>query len=235
MKSVKGEALRGKLIIVFLLLLLFYSLPFTLHPTFAADSTPSGDIAAKLKEFQKEAASKAAQLKELISKKLQNKAFVGNIESLSSTSLTLATDLGPRMVSINEDTEYESNIKSRQKFSDKTMKAGDYIATLGDADETGVLTARKIVLEASSSAQPKTYLWGQVISVSDELITIRDKEFKNTAVSLPKTEKVKLSDILILTGSLDKNNIFTAGYVYTVSESGLIKPKKTATPSAGIN
>lgn len=211
---------------------------------FAADSTPSADIASKLKEFQKEAASKAAQLKDLISKKLQNKAFVGTIESQSGNSLTLAAKSGPRIVSLNQDTLFESKVKQKEKFSFKSINTGDYVAALGDIDETGVLTARKVILLRSKTNevslttknyQLKTYLWGQVISISDELITLRDKTFKNWAATLPESPKVKLNDYVILTGNLDKNNIVDTGFVYVIPQGGVIKPKKLATPSAKIN
>lgn len=215
MKSVKGKALRGKLILVVLLLFL-YPLRFTLHPTFAADSTPSANIASKLKEFQKGAASKAAQLKELISKKLQNKAFVGSVQSKSGNSITLSAKSGPKIVSINEDTVFDSNIKGK-KYSSKKITAGDFVAALGDVDETGILNTKKIILEASPSGQPKTYLWGRIISGSDQLITLRDADLKNTAVTFPKGSKPKTNNSVILTGSFNKDGIFEAGFVYTIA------------------
>lgn len=226
----------GNRLQVTVMIFLFLLLPTAcyLSPVFAADSTPSADIASKLKAFQKEAASKAAQLKELISKRLQNKAFVGTLESQSGNSLTLAAKSGPKIISLNEDTLFESNTKSKQKFSRKNLTSGDYVAALGDADETGILTAKKIILEASPSSALKTYLWGQIISVSDQLITLRGEDFKNVAVSVSKTFRFKLNDFVILTGGFDKNNIFSAQFVYVIPQA-VIKPKKSATPSANIN
>ena len=191
---------------------------------YATESTPSADIKAKLVEFQKEAASKAAQLKDLISKKLQNKAYIGRIKSKSDSSLTLATESDPKVISINEDT-----------IQKVTFAEEDYIAALGDIDETGVLTARKIILLPPTDLPPKTYLWGQVISISDKLITLRDKAFKNSAVKLPDLPKVKINDYVILTGNLDRNNIFNAGFVYVMPQGAILKPKKLATPSAKSN
>ena len=207
---------------------------FIVQPAYAAESSPSADIASKLKEFQKKAASKAAQLKDLISKKLQNKAFIGSIQSQSGNSLTIAAESGPKIVSLNEDTLFESNVKSKQKFSRKNLTSGDYIAALGDADETGVLTAKKIILLPPTNQQPKTYLWGQVISMSDQLVTLRDKDFKNIAASLPESSKFKLNDFVILTGSFNKNNIFDAGFVFVKPQGATLKPKKVATPSAQV-
>ncbi len=211
----------------FLLLLLF----LFINPVYAADSSPSADIAAKLKAFQKEAASKAAELKDLISKKLQNKAFIGSVQSQSNNSLTLATKSGSKLVSINEDTVFQSTVKSK-KILKKNISTQDYIAALGDADETGVLNAKKIVLLSTPEPQIKTYFWGRIISISDKLITLRDQDLKNTAVTIPTSSKVKLNDLLILTGSQGKNNIFDAEFVYVIPESNVIKPKRVATPSA---
>ncbi len=172
----------------------------------AVDSTPSADIVSKLKAFQKEAASKAAQLKDLITRKLQNKAFVGSIQSSSGNSLTLSAKSGPKIVSINEDTILPK----------KKLISGIYLAALGDIDDTGVLTAKKIVLEASPSGEPKTYLWGKIISVSDNLVTLRDNNRRNIAASLPKSSKAKLNDTVILTGTTTKN-IFEAEFVYVIA------------------
>lgn len=225
-----------KLFLSLLITAVFLSQPFDLtilgSPVYASESTPSADIASKLKEFQKAAASKAAELKELIAKKLSNKAFIGSVASLSNTSITLSAKSGPKMVTVNQDTVFESNVKSKVKFSQNSLNAGTYIAVLGDADDTGVLTAKKIILEASPSASAKTYLWGQIIAVSEELLTLRDNNFKNIAASFPNNSKAKLNDYVIATGAFNENNIFEAGFVYVIPEKAVLKPKKTATPSA---
>ncbi len=214
-----------------------YALHFTLvttQPIYALDSTPSADIKSKLEELKKEIASKAAKLKQEVNRKLKDKAYVGKVKSNSATSITLAADSGPKMVSINQDTIFESKIKAKPKFSAKTIAEDAYAAALGDADETGVLIARKVILLPPRSDKPKTPLWGQIISISDQLLTLKDKDFKNVAVSLSNTAPIKLNDFVILTGSKDKNDIFKAGFVYVIPQGGIIKPKKIATPSAQI-
>lgn len=232
MKSVKGKALRGKLIILAILFLILHPSPFTIHPALAADSTPSADIKIKLEELKKEIASKAAKLKQEVNRKLKDKAYVGLVKAISETSLTLAAESGPKIVSINQDTVFESKIKSKQKFSQKSLSEENYVAALGDIDETGVLTAKKIILLPTPNSQLKTYLWGQTISISDKLITLKSRDFKNVAASLPAESKVSLNDFVILTGTKDKNDIFKARFVYVLPQGGIIKPKKVATPSA---
>jgi len=106
---------------------------------------------------------------------------------------------------------------------------------LGDADETGVLIARKIVLLPNAkSEKPKTFLWGQIVSTSDKLVTLKDKNSKNITARLPASSKAKINDTVILTGSMDENDIFDTGFVYVMSQGVNLKPKKTATPSAKV-
>ncbi|MBI2019076.1 hypothetical protein HYS95_00210 [Candidatus Daviesbacteria bacterium] len=231
MKSIKGKALRVKFIITGFFLLL-YALRFPLYPLYAAESSPSADIKSKLEEFKKEAASKAAQLKELISKKLQNKAYIGRVKSKSDNSVTLAAITGPKIISLNQDTVFASQIKTKQKL---TINQEDQVVALGDIDETGVLIAKKIILIPTIDYELKTYLWGQVVLFEDKLATIRDKSNKNISAALPKEAKVKAGDFVILTGSKNKNEIFEAVFVYVIPYDGILKPKKIATPSAKIS
>ncbi len=82
------------IIIVIILNLIFAS------PAFALDSSPSADMKAKVEQFIKDSASKAAQLKKDLEKALQNKAYVGKIKTKSATAITLASKSGPRIVNI---------------------------------------------------------------------------------------------------------------------------------------
>ncbi len=219
-------------VIVYSILFLLFTVTCTLSTIRAADSTPSADIKAKLDELKKEIASKAAKLKQEVDRKLKDKAYVGKVKSKSETSLTLAARSGPKIVSINQDTIFESQIKSKTKFSQKTISQEDYVAALGDIDETEVLTAKKVILLPQPD-QEKTFLWGQIISISDKLITIKDRDLKNVAATLP-TSDVKLNDFVILTGTVSKNDIFNTDFVF-VAGGGVIKPKKIATPSAQVS
>lgn len=218
------------------LLLALYILHSTYYilPAYAAESSPSAEIKAKLEELKKEIASKAAKLKTEVDRKLKDKAYVGKVKTKSATSLTLATRSGPKIVSLNQDTVFESKIKSKQKFSQKTIVEEDYLAALGDVDETAVLTAKKIILLPQASDQQKTHLWGQIISISDKLVTLRDRNLKNIALTLSTPTELKLNDFVILTGIFGKNDIFNAEFIYVIPQGGILKPKKSATPSAQI-
>lgn len=171
-------------------------------------------------------------MKELISKKLQNKAYIGRVKSKSDNSVTLAAITGPKIISLNQDTVFASQIKTKQKL---TINQEDQVVALGDIDETGVLIAKKIILIPTIDYELKTYLWGQVVLFEDKLATIRDKSNKNISAALPKEAKVKAGDFVILTGSKNKNEIFEAVFVYVIPYDGILKPKKIATPSAKIS
>ncbi len=225
-----------------LLTIISYQLTITVY---AVDSSPSADIKSKLEELKKEIASKAAKLKQEVNKKLKDKAYVGKVKQKSDASLTLAALSGPKIISLNQDTLFESKLKSRTKFSQKNIQLEDYIVALGDIDETAVLTAKKIILLPTPDSQLKTYLWGQVIAISDKLITIKNRDNRNVAVSLPSNQTVNLNEFVILTGinpqtgGASGTRIFDAEFVYIIPQGGFIKPKKTlpvgrqvATPSA---
>ncbi len=228
---------------IFFLFFAFYILHSTFYiPTaLAVESTPSADplrqsdseasIKIKLEELKKEIASKAAKLKLDIDKKLTNKAYVGKIKTKSATSVTLATKTGPKIVSINQDTEFESKLKGK-KFSQKAISEEDFVVALGDIDETDVLTAKKILLIAEPKESGKNSVWGQVVAISDQLITLKTREGKNMAVTLPPTSSVKLNEFVILTGIMGKNEIFDAEFVYVIPQGAILNPKKLATPSA---
>lgn len=224
--------MRKATVIIGVLLAFLLPVAYNLSPVYANDSTPSADIKAKLEELKKEIASKAAQLKQIVDRKLRDKAYIGKVKSKSTNSLTLAADSGPKIVSLNQDTIFKSNVKGKTKFSQKTLAEEDYISALGDTDETGVLIAKKIILTPPPSDTQKAYLWGQVISVSDNLVTLKSADSKNISATLPAQSEVKLSDFIILTGNKNKNDVFKAGYVYVIPQGGILKPKKVATPSA---
>jgi len=209
-----------------LVITLLITVNYELITVYAADSTPSADIQKKLDALKMEIASKAAKLKEQINKKLQNKAYVGVIKSKSATTLTLATRTGTKIVNINQDTVYEPPLSKKV-----TLKEEDSVATLGDVDETGVLTAHKVVKLPITQNLPQTHFWGTIISVSEDIATIRDKEGKNIAMSISKIDTpLKIDQIIIATGFLNKNNILNAKFIFV---TGQVKPKPIiATSSA---
>lgn len=221
-------------------IMVLYHIPNTIYQipaAYAADSTPSASIKSKVDALKAEIASKAAKLKQEINSRLQNKAYVGVIKQKSDNTLTLASSSGPKIVKTTQDTNYQVTKKSKSKTTFATLSEEDYIAALGDVDETGVLTARKIiVLPTTNNQKPKTYLWGQIISVSDNLLNLRDKDAKSVAVSITSQTDTqgnyKKNDFVIVSGLMSQNEILEAKFIYVIPQGGFIKTKQLATPSA---
>lgn len=243
MNRFKIYDLRFTIFLLFFVLFLNHESSLINH-VHAAESSPSSEIRTKLEELKREIASKAAKLKQEVNRKLQNKAYVGYVKSKSSASLTLAQTTGAKLVSINQDTVFEGQIKTKKKFSQKTffsqktLSEEDFVAALGDVDETGVLTAKKVVLLQPVTSNLKAFLWGQVVSISDELITLKDRTLKNIAVSKTSGTNVKLNDFIIATGtkneqssSSSKNDIFEAQFLYVIPQGGILKPKRVVYPT----
>ena len=151
------------------------------RPALAQDSTPSGDIKQKIKKLQDEIASKASQFQKEITQKLQNRAYAGSIQSKSATSLTMATDSGPKIITLNQDTIYSSK---NGKFSPKTLAEQDYIIALGDIDDNGVLTAKKVI--KSLPLDKRQIISGTIYSINPTQITITSGK-QNTNISLTST------------------------------------------------
>lgn len=199
---------------------------FVVSPVFAADSTPSADIRSKLEELKKEIASKAAKLKLEVGRKLKDKVLIGKINNITETSLTLDTKNGPKTVNMNQDTLFGSD--TNLKYAKKLLEKDDFVAGLGDVDDTGTLVAKKIVLLPTPNSKPKIYLWGQIISVSDKLVTLKDRNLKNIAVLLSDSSSAKQMDFVILIGKKGKNDIFEAEFVYVIPSGGILKPKQAS-------
>lgn len=203
---------------------------------YATDSTqsatPSASVKSKLEALKLEIASKAAKLKTEINKKISNKAYIGTVASKSSTLITLTTKSATVSAEITQDTVYSTSGKA--KFSLASLKTGNFIAALGEVDEKQVLHAKRVSLLPTTSYQLPIYLWGQIISVSDDLATLRNKEGKIGTISLSEiSTSVKTNDFIIVTGNLNKNAILEAKFLYIIPQRFVIKPKN-ATQSAKL-
>jgi len=127
--------------IIIIIIIINFIIPYAL----AVDASPSSEIKSKLEELKKGIASKAAKLKREVAQKLTNKSYVGTVENKTNNSLTVITKNGAKIVTINQDT-----------VSPKTLNLKNYVAALGDIDDTGVLTAKKIIaLEGVGSPHPE--------------------------------------------------------------------------------
>lgn len=213
-----------KFVLCFLFYLLFST--FYLPTVFAQDSSPSANIQSKLKALQEEIASRAANMKNEVSKKLLNKAYIGIIKSKDSTSLTVSLRTETGNININEFTEYV--IKTKTLVGDtglKSLNVSDSIAALGDIDDNGVLTAKKIVKLAKPVVLKKV-IYGSLASVATSsavLKTAHDDQFtinfdKNTDYQLSKSDgsfsDIKINQWTIVVTEETNPQPFLAKFVY---------------------
>lgn len=239
---IKNVQLSTKKFYMLVLISLFIVHSLLLIPSaYALDSSKSAEVKSKLEQLKADIASRAAELKQEISTKLQNKSYIGSVKTISPNSLTLASLTGPKIVNINQDTIYE-NETSKLKYSFKNVEEEDYVAALGDVDETGVLTARKIILMPKQTTK-KNVLWGQITTLGNNLM-IKTKDSKNVKILLQDEttfqkgaeeiliDNVKLNDFVVVVSDENTQGVLTANFVYVIPQGGIIKPKKIATPSA---
>lgn len=253
MNIVKNLRLKTKLLIVFCLFLSFifmalssYTLVHAIEPTSTASSS-SADFQAKLKALQEEIASKAAKLKTEISKKLQNKAFIGFIKSISQTTITIGTETGTRIINLNEYTEYKGK-KGKAVVNLNNLEVDDYIAALGDIDETETLTAKKIILLEPPKENKKQIVFGKVILLTSPIVTLQTKDnqkitFQTSAKTVYQLGKkagnfdnIELNKplVAVITATADA---WVARFIYIFPYSSNIEPEasassKVSTPSA---
>lgn len=222
----------------------YFSLFTFVFPIQAAQSTPSAKTASpsstliqKLDALKKEIASKATQIKKEVHKKIENKAFVGTTMQIEKDSITLQTHQGVKTVLTNEYTK-------KSQFTLNDLSLNDFVAALGDVDDKGVLTAKKIIKFKKPQIDKSLLVWGQIQSANLGVINLKNKDkqiikvltSQETIFSLGGAEAsfadAKLNKFIVAKGVL-KNNLVTADFIYILSKGGSIKPeKKIATPSA---
>lgn len=219
--------------------LLLNTYPVT--PVFAVDSTPSADIKAKLKALQEEIASRASQLKQEVSKAMQNKVYTGLVKAVSAGSITLTTAGGEKNITLNEFTDYVGKGKAANL---KSLTTGTYIAALGDLDEKEVLTAKRVAMFEAPPSE-KGVVFGSVISIASGKMGFltKDKQALNLVINkyteyrAPKdqvlsSKDLKVGQVLIIVVSKEKD-ISYADFIYAPSSTSSPKPK-VASPSAKI-
>lgn len=213
-------------------------------PVFAADSTPSADAKTKLQALQTEIASRAAKIKQEISKKLQNKVYVGFIKSKSASSLTLATATGSKIININEYTQYQGQFTTGKtnKQNINSFVADDFVSALGDIDDTAVLTAKKVIKTASPSAQ-RQIVFGSVTSLGDRTVVLQTKQGQNfsllintgTVFKMGKTDgnldDIKINKPIIAVGESSSSRTIKTRFIYIHPYSSPLKVKEVDQPA----
>jgi hypothetical protein len=250
-KRVFSMKYAGALLLV---LIPLYSILYTPYPTFAASPSPTASASAnplkqKIEALKQEIASKAANLKAEIKEKLQNKAYFGPIIEVKDNSITITLKKNPKVVLVNEYTEYQDQSKLKKKqLTLKSLSPDDYIVALGDVDDKNNLTAKKIIKIDPLKQSSHRAVWGQIQSSQNPTITIKLKDGKTQSISIDEETQIFLGDkeasfvdikvnkYLVASGKMDGNTL-EASYIYLIPTTGFtlpqnVKPSTPASPSA---
>lgn len=228
---------------------------YALNPTpsvsAAPTASPSANLQTKLKALQEEIASKAAKLKQEVGKNLQNKAYIGLFDPDSNTSFKVSTVSSAKTVSINEFTQFSSLVKltSKAKLDLKSLAASDSVAALGDIDDNGVLTAKKVVKLAPLQPNEKQLIYGSVAEITNQTISIKDKLGKIISVKLSAStdfnqgpeistlNKIKVNQTVLAIVEKSSESTYSARLIYSYPVANIFKTKPAsqsavASPSA---
>ncbi len=189
----------------------------------SSSASPSASLQDKLKALQADIASRANRLKDEISQKLQNQAYLGAVQSKTTDSLVLSTRSDPKTVRLDEFTLYSYQGK---KTTLASLKTDDYVAALGDLDDKELLVAKKII-KLTPPKTTKQVFWGSVVKVAALSLTVQNKAgetktiqlTKNTSYQRDKSEttlneiSVKQSVVVIVNEDV-KDKSVTASFVY---------------------
>lgn len=227
------------------LLLLFFVVCLLIAPSaLAQEASPSGSLIQKLDELKKDIASKAAEIKSAINKKVQNKAIIGEIVEIADDRLVIQTLSSEKTVNFDEFTEIIGTGNKKIKIT--TLEESDNVASLGDFDDKNNMLARRIVFLEKLATQSGVLIWGQIQKTTGPTINLADKSGNpetistNSATSffLGNSEAsildAKAEKFMIVRGTRQNNGSIRARFIYFIPAVGFVKPStKEASNSAG--
>jgi len=213
-------------------------------PVLATDSAKQ----TKIDNLKKEIASKAADLKAEVDKKIGNKVFTGKVSNISNNTLSLDAELGSRSIEVNEYTLYQdqSSQKTKKAFTLDTIKSGDTLIALGEVDEKQKMTAKKIIRINTIKLRSFEYVFGKISKVEPQKITLKNKNGTEQVVGFDSKIIIKngkdigaVGDIKMTRNAIavyPKDEATRSGLLYILPAGGL-RPtgdasSSSATPSA---
>jgi hypothetical protein len=179
------------------LIILILLIVMVVRPALALDATPS----AKAQDLLDRVATKVAEL----SQKFQ-KAYLGKIKSLGTTTFVITSTDGDHAISTNDATSFfriRAGAKSEVNFA--ALKIGDEVATLGTIDPTTTdLTARQIIAKIQ-----RQVVGGVITDVTKDLFTV--KQFNGTEIKLDFADVITLKKFTGDKLVIAKQSDFTVG------------------------
>ena len=220
---------------IILLLILFYALPVS-----AQESSDSASLMQKLTALKEDIASKAAEIKNEVNKKVQNKAIIGSIILIDDTEMTIQTLNSTKTIKYDEFTEIIG--AKGKEIKVETLEVDDRIAALGDVDDKNNLIAQRLVYLDNFASNSAQLIYGQIQKSAANTITIqaRDGQTKNLTTNaqtnffLGNNEAsildAKVEQSLLTRATLQKDGSLKARFIYFIPSTGFNKPIDKSTP-----
>ena len=213
-------------------LLSFFLLYQPMYPVYASSASDSANIIQqKIEELKAEIASKAAQIKQEITKRLQNKVLVGTVLSKDDKQLTV----------LNPQSEEKKVLINDYTVVDKKLAVKSYIIALGEIDDKDNLVAKKIIVSQKPDDN-KIISWGELQSTEKSVLKLKQKDNSETSFKLlPNTNisskqgDLKISDLqnglILVTVAVKKEDATpSARFIYVITKK-VKRPEATSSSS----
>lgn len=212
---------------------------------YAQTVSPSGSLTQKLDALKKEIASKAAEIKTEINKKIQDKAIIGSILKIEDNKMVIQALSSTKTINFDEFTEVIGLNDKKIKIT--TLEEGDDVATLGDLDDKNNLAAKRIVFLQNYATSSGELVWGQIQKSQGQTINLKDKSGETetiitngqTVFALGNNEAsfvdARVEKFMVARGTRGKDGTLHARFIYFIPAVGFVKPSiKNSSPSASI-
>jgi len=163
----------------------------------------------------------------------QKRAFVGEIADITNTTLVLDTGRGEKQVRAGEETTIIGLERKEIEFED--LEIGSFTIAMGYLEETGILDARRIVIDKKPKIPDRLVAFGEVTDESSEekILTVKHPQ-KGTVymvevtgtteitskvgdeIETIKYEEINVDDLLVAVGTPTegKENFITAKLIH---------------------
>lgn len=206
-------------------------------PAFANDASSSSDLQQKISQIQQEIASKAAQITNQVTQKIDNKVYAGVVLASDDTSITVSASPDEQETITTDqytDFEYGKGLKH-------SIGKGDYVVGLGDVDDKGNLVAKKVIKQ--DPPDNLVVSWGRVKSSSSSAIIVEDQNRRDFAIrpnistsfqfgnDQGSIKDVEVNRSVIFSGFENKDKSIQARFIY-VFKQGFVDLFKQKSPSS---
>lgn len=246
MKGIRYQVLSIRLISTLLVLFSLLVTGYWLLVTKIVAQSPTPTPDEKVEEIREAVRERVQE-----TRADQKKAFVGEISEITDSTLALETHLGENQVRAGEETIIIGLEKDEIDFED--LEIGSFAIAMGYIEETGILDARRIVIDQKPKVAARLIAFGEVTDKSSEekILTVKHPQ-KGTVYMVEVTEKTEITtkvegeietikyeeinvgDFLAAVGTPaeENENSLTAKIIHVISSLAEGLEKATPTPEA---